>query len=81
MDVSHEQGLSLILSRGLNGLWGGWWHQTFRMGFAAQTNYLVRHGWLFRSSRSRQSSTTAVLTSKPHLGEANTYDKIYIIQV
>ncbi|KAL3417984.1 hypothetical protein PVAG01_10994 [Phlyctema vagabunda] len=32
---------SIILTKGLNGLWGGWWHQTFRFLFAAPTNYLI----------------------------------------
>jgi hypothetical protein len=36
---------SNVLDKGLNGLWGGWWHQTFRFVFAAPTNYLIEHGY------------------------------------
>lgn len=43
-------GFPVILSKSLNGLWGGWWHQTFRIGFAAPSNYLIRHGWMKRKS-------------------------------
>lgn len=35
-----------VLDRGLTGFWGAWWHQTFRFGFAAPTQYLLRHGHL-----------------------------------
>ncbi|KFY93516.1 hypothetical protein V498_04384 [Pseudogymnoascus sp. VKM F-4517 (FW-2822)] len=38
--------LSNILDKGLAGFWGSWWHQTFRAGFTAPTNYLIRKGWL-----------------------------------
>ena len=37
---------SNISNKGLNGLWGGWWHQTFRFVFAAPTNYLIKNGYL-----------------------------------
>lgn len=43
-------GPHIILSKSLNGLWGGWWHQTFRIGFAAPSNYLIRHHWMSRKS-------------------------------
>ncbi|KAI1090410.1 membrane bound O-acyl transferase family-domain-containing protein [Rostrohypoxylon terebratum] len=32
-----------VLDRGLAGFWGAWWHQTFRYGFFAPTQYLLRH--------------------------------------
>ncbi|KAK1752449.1 membrane bound O-acyl transferase family-domain-containing protein [Echria macrotheca] len=35
-----------ILDRGLAGLWGGWWHQSFRLGFTLPTRFLVRKGVL-----------------------------------
>jgi hypothetical protein len=35
-----------ILNKGLNGLWGGWWHQTFRFAFSAPTNYLIEKGYV-----------------------------------
>ncbi|KAK8035904.1 hypothetical protein PG991_001977 [Apiospora marii] len=41
---------SAVLDRGLEGYWGQWWHQTFRFGFAAPTNWLVRQGYLKRGS-------------------------------
>ncbi|OBT98670.1 hypothetical protein VE01_03399 [Pseudogymnoascus verrucosus] len=37
---------STILDKGLGGFWSSWWHQTFRAGFTAPTNYLIRKGWL-----------------------------------
>ncbi len=37
---------SNILDKGLSGLWGGWWHQTFRFAFAAPTNYLIEQGYI-----------------------------------
>lgn len=49
----------IILTRSLNGLWGGWWHQTFRLGFVAPANYLIRHNWITRKSFLGQ--TTALL--------------------
>ena len=33
-----------ILDKGLNGLWGSWWHQTFRFAFSAPSNYLIANG-------------------------------------
>lgn len=35
-----------VLDRGLAGVWSGWWHQTFRMQFAAPSVYLVKQGYL-----------------------------------
>jgi hypothetical protein len=35
-----------ITKNGLQGLWGGWWHQTFRYAFAAPTKFLIKHGIL-----------------------------------
>lgn len=35
---------SNITEKGLNGLWGGWWHQTFRFAFSAPSNYLINNG-------------------------------------
>ncbi|KAI0890082.1 membrane bound O-acyl transferase family-domain-containing protein [Annulohypoxylon maeteangense] len=35
-----------VLDRGLPGFWGAWWHQTFRFGFSAPTQYLLRHGYI-----------------------------------
>ncbi|CZT08250.1 uncharacterized protein RCO7_11205 [Rhynchosporium graminicola] len=37
---------SNITTRGLNGLWGGWWHQSFRFVFSSPTNYLIRNGYI-----------------------------------
>lgn len=37
---------SSVLDKGLNGLWGSWWHQTFRFAFAAPTNFLVANGYI-----------------------------------
>lgn len=39
-------GLSIIGEQGLNGLWSGWWHQTFRFAFVAPTQYLIKKGVL-----------------------------------
>jgi hypothetical protein len=38
--------LSNILNKGLNGLWGSWWHQIFRFAFSAPTNYLIKNGYV-----------------------------------
>ena len=35
-----------ILNKGLGGLWGGWWHQTFRFAFAAPTNFLISNRYI-----------------------------------
>jgi hypothetical protein len=40
-----------ITKRGLQGLWGGWWHQTFRYAFAAPTNLLIKHNILAPKSQ------------------------------
>ena len=45
---------SQVLDRGLAGFWAAWWHQTFRFGFKAPTNWLVRHGWLDPKASSTQ---------------------------
>lgn len=37
---------SNITDQGLNGLWGGWWHQTFRFAFAAPSNFLIDNGYI-----------------------------------
>ncbi|KAK0129445.1 hypothetical protein ONS96_000017 [Cadophora gregata f. sp. sojae] len=37
---------SNITSKGLNGLWGGWWHQTFRFIFSAPSNFLIANGYI-----------------------------------
>jgi hypothetical protein len=46
-----------ILNRGLNGYWGGLWHQTFRFAFAAPTNYLIKNKYI------EARSTTAKILS------------------
>ncbi|KAK4193533.1 membrane bound O-acyl transferase family-domain-containing protein [Podospora australis] len=33
-------GFEQVYERGLQGFWGAWWHQTFRMGFTAPAEYL-----------------------------------------
>ncbi|KAK3395892.1 hypothetical protein B0T20DRAFT_455688 [Sordaria brevicollis] len=33
-----------VLDRGLAGFWGGWWHQTFRVGFTGPVRWLVKMG-------------------------------------
>jgi hypothetical protein len=37
---------SMILNKGLNGLWGSWWHQTFRFAFSAPSNFLINNGYI-----------------------------------
>ncbi|KAH8884464.1 hypothetical protein GQ53DRAFT_390910 [Thozetella sp. PMI_491] len=41
-----------VLDRGLPGLWGGWWHQSFRVAFVAPTLWLVKRGYLAGDHRS-----------------------------
>ena len=43
-----------VLDRGLGGFWGGWWHQSFRVAFAAPTAFLVRKGHLVPGSMRAQ---------------------------
>jgi hypothetical protein len=38
--------LSNIATKGLNGLWGSWWHQTFRFAFSAPSNYLIANKYI-----------------------------------
>ncbi len=44
-----------VLDRGLGGFWGGWWHQTFRSGFAAPALWLIRKGYLGPGVRSTRA--------------------------
>lgn len=43
---SHWGSFLSIRDKGLNGLWGGWWHQTFRLAFSAPSNYLIANGFV-----------------------------------
>ncbi|CCC06438.1 unnamed protein product [Sordaria macrospora k-hell] len=36
-----------VLDRGLAGFWGGWWHQSFRVGFTGPARWLVKVGRVF----------------------------------
>ena len=54
--VTHWGSPSTIGTKGLNGLWGSWWHQTFRFAFAAPTNYLIDNQYI----QPRSSSTKIV---------------------
>lgn len=56
---SYWGSLSNITDKGLNGLWGGWWHQTFRFVFAAPTNYLIKNGYV--KARSTTAKIIALL--------------------
>lgn len=42
--------ISAVCDKGLAGLWGSWWHQTFRKGFSAPTEYLIRKGFISQKS-------------------------------
>jgi hypothetical protein len=35
-----------VMDHGLNGLWGSWWHQTFRFAFSAPSNFLIDNGYV-----------------------------------
>jgi hypothetical protein len=37
---------SRVMDHGLNGLWGSWWHQTFRFAFSAPSNFLIGNGYV-----------------------------------
>lgn len=54
MYVTTWGNASIILDKGLAGYWGSWWHQTFRAGLTAPTNYLIRKGWLRGNSIASQ---------------------------
>ncbi|KAL7789442.1 hypothetical protein V8C37DRAFT_386521 [Trichoderma ceciliae] len=49
-----------VFDRGLAGWWGGWWHQTFRMQFAAPAAYLFREGYLKKGSRFASAIAVAI---------------------
>jgi hypothetical protein len=42
---------SNILEKGLAGLWGGWWHQTFRFCFSAPTLFLIENNYISAHSK------------------------------
>ncbi|KAI2468811.1 hypothetical protein F4781DRAFT_251606 [Annulohypoxylon bovei var. microspora] len=48
-----------VLDRGLAGFWGAWWHQTFRFGFSAPTQYLLRRGYIRRGTPLAQVAAAA----------------------
>lgn len=51
---SANGSFDMVLTKGLAGFWGGWWHQTFRVAFSAPTNWLVQHHYLdYKSIRGR----------------------------
>ncbi|KAI0141096.1 hypothetical protein F4776DRAFT_548611 [Hypoxylon sp. NC0597] len=55
-----------VLDRGLAGFWGSWWHQTFRFGFAAPAQYLLREGYVkpgTARARAAAAAACAFLTS------------------
>ncbi|KAM0182587.1 hypothetical protein ACHAPF_000831 [Botrytis cinerea] len=49
---------SVIANKGLAGLWGGAWHQIFRLIFSSPTNYLITNGYL-----DAKSSITKLIAS------------------
>lgn len=51
---------STIFDKGLGGFWGSWWHQTFRAGFTAPTNYLINKGWLRSTGIASQLVSIAI---------------------
>jgi hypothetical protein len=55
-----------VLDRGLSGFWGSWWHQSFRFGFSASTEWMVRNGYLKKGSM--QASLVGVLVAFAHSG-------------
>ncbi|KAI8960939.1 hypothetical protein F5Y11DRAFT_248681 [Daldinia sp. FL1419] len=49
-----------VLDRGLAGFWGSWWHQTFRFGFSAPTNWLLRNGYVAPGSAGQNLAAFAL---------------------
>ena len=47
---------SNILDKGLSGLWGRWWHQTFRFAFSAPSNFLIDNGYVEAKSATAKLS-------------------------
>ncbi|KAM7223271.1 hypothetical protein V8F06_001484 [Rhypophila decipiens] len=45
-----------VLDNGLTGFWGGFWHQTFRIGFTAPVTFLTQRGY-FEQKMTRQILT------------------------
>ncbi|KAM7207024.1 hypothetical protein V8F33_000123 [Rhypophila sp. PSN 637] len=48
-----------VLDNGLTGFWGGFWHQTFRIGFTAPVTFLTKNGYL---ASKEQKTTKQILT-------------------
>ncbi|GAP86177.1 hypothetical protein SAMD00023353_0303100 [Rosellinia necatrix] len=59
-----------VLDRGLSGFWGAWWHQTFRVGFAAPTRWLLSHGYLPPPRRSGGRGMGKLTIVTPLVGTA-----------
>jgi hypothetical protein len=58
---THWGSFSNIADKGLNGLWGSWWHQIFRLAFSAPSNFLIAMG--FVKARSMSAKIAALLSA------------------
>jgi hypothetical protein len=68
---------STILDKGLNGLWSGWWHQTFRFAFISPTQYLIRRGILKpKSQTTKIFSLVAAFAISSFLHGAGSYTQV-----
>ncbi|ORY65810.1 membrane bound O-acyl transferase family-domain-containing protein [Pseudomassariella vexata] len=47
---SFQGSFTAVLDYGLKGFWGTWWHQSFRVGFSAPTQWLVNRGYVKKGS-------------------------------
>ena len=61
-----------VLDRGLAGFWGGWWHQSFRLGFTAPAAWLVRRGYLPPQARAADALIAFSLSGLIHAAGART---------
>ncbi|KFY96318.1 hypothetical protein V500_02513 [Pseudogymnoascus sp. VKM F-4518 (FW-2643)] len=69
MYVTTWGNISIVLDKGLAGYWGSWWHQTFRAGLTAPTNYLIRKGWL----RGNSVASQLLRASPPNASRASAH--------
>jgi hypothetical protein len=66
-----------ITKRGLQGLWGGWWHQTFRFAFSAPTNFFIKYGILVpKSFATRLSVAVIAFAMSSFIHAAGSYTQI-----
>jgi hypothetical protein len=66
-----------VTKKGLQGLWGGWWHQTFRFAFNAPTAFLIKHDILVpKSAATKIFGTVMAFAMSGFLHASGSYTQI-----